>query len=82
MHMILSYESGKRTEGILLAVSVGRLRVVVRRLNDTLELRLTGGRWISEDGSHVEIESLICDDEAGMAACYSRFVPLTRTACN
>lgn len=82
MHVILSYESGKRTEGILLAVSTGRLRIVARKLNDTLELRLTGGRWISEDGSHVEIESLISDGETGMAAFYSRFVPLTRTACN
>jgi hypothetical protein len=82
MHVILSYESGKRAEGILLAVSTARLRVVVRKLNDTLELRFADGRWISEDGSHVEIESLIADDATGMAALYTPFVPLTRTACN
>jgi hypothetical protein len=82
MHMILSYETGKRTEGILLAVSPGRMRVVVRERNDTVELSLIGDRWISEDGDHVEIESLIADGETGMAAFYSQVVPQTRTACN
>jgi len=82
MHVIFSYESGQRTEGILLAVSPGRLRVVVRKLNDTVEFRLTEGRWISEDGDPVEIESLISDGEIGMAGFYSSFVALTRTACH
>ena len=79
MHVILSYESGQRTEGILLAVSPGRLRIVIRKLHDTTELHLMDGRWMSEDGDPVEIESLISNGETGF---YTPFVPLTRTACN
>ncbi len=82
MHVILSYESGQRVEGILLAVGVKRLRVIVRKLNETMEFHLTDGRWTSEDGDPVEIESLISDGETGLGGFYSRFVPRTHTACN
>lgn len=82
MHLILSYATGRRAEGILLAVSPGRMRIVVKRLNDTIELRQDEGQWFSDDGEPVEIESWISDGCTGTAGLFSRFVPRTRTACN
>ena len=82
MYVILSYASGKTAEGVLLAVSPGRLRIVLRKRNDTIELRLSEGHWVSEDGDSVEIESLVSDGQPEMAAVYSRLAPMTRTACN
>ena len=83
MHVILSYESGRRAEGILLAVGPSRLRVVVQERNDdTLELSLMDGRWMSEDGEPVEIESLISDGETPMAWFYPRAATLTQSASN
>ena len=82
MHLILSYATGRRAEAILLAASPGRMRVVVKRLNDTIELRQEEGRWFSDDGEPVEIESWISDGCAGTAGLFSRFVPRTHTARN
>ena len=83
MHVIICYESGHRSEGILLAVSSSRLRVVVQDRNaDTLELLLINGRWISEDGERVEIESLISDGKTAMAAFHPRVAALTGSASN
>jgi hypothetical protein len=79
MHVILSDEIGQRTEGILLAVSTGRLRIVMRKLQDTIELCLVDGRWKTESGRPVEIESMIMDGETGF---HMPFVPLTRSARN
>ena len=47
MYVIFSDESGQRTEGILLAVRSGCLRIVAPKLQDTIELRLVDGRWTS-----------------------------------
>jgi len=82
MHVILRYESGHRAEGILLAVTPDRLRVVLQELHDTLELRLFEDRWISEDGASVEIEALISGGETTAAVFYPRLGALTRGAGN
>lgn len=66
MHMILRYPSGRRVDGILLAAGADRLRIVVRRLNETIELRLTEGQWISDRGDRIEVEGWIADGNAGM----------------
>jgi len=58
--MILSYPTGP-VEAVLLATGRDRLRLAVPRLNDTVELRLEEGRWISETGETVEIESVMWD---------------------
>ena len=52
--------------GILLAAGADRLRIVVRRLNETIELRLTEGQWISEGGDRIEMEGWLADGNAGM----------------
>jgi len=67
----------------LLAAGPSRLRVVVQERNDdTLELVLMDGRWMSEDGQRVEIESLISDGETPMAGFYPRAATLTQSASN
>ena len=60
MHMILSLPTG-RVDGLLLAVGRDRLRVAVPKSNDTVELRREEGRWISDAGETVEIESVLWD---------------------
>jgi hypothetical protein len=64
--MILRYPSGRRVDGILLAAGVDRLRIVVRRLNETIELRLTEGQWTSEEGDRIEVEGWLTDGSAAM----------------
>jgi hypothetical protein len=82
MYLILGFQTGRRTEAILLAASPGRMRVVIRRRNDTMELRHIEDRWISDDGEPVEIESWISDGYTGIAGLFSQFVPRTHTAFN
>jgi len=60
MHMILCFPTG-RVDGLLLAAGRDRLRLAIPRFNDTVELRLEEGRWISDTGETVEIESMLCD---------------------
>jgi hypothetical protein len=64
--MILRYPSGRRVDAILLAASPDRLRIVVRRLNETLELRLTQGEWVSEHGERIEVEGWLTDGNASL----------------
>ena len=66
MHMILRYPSGRRVDGILLAAGADRLRIVVRRLNETIELRLTEGRWVTEHGDRIEVDGWLTDGNAVM----------------
>lgn len=59
MLMILRFENGKRTEGVLLAMDEERIRLAVPRLNETLELKQVDGMWLGEKGNQVEIESIL-----------------------
>ena len=61
MQMILCYPTGRRVDGILLAASPTRMRLAVRSPNETIELNLEEGIWVSEDGTAVDIESVIWD---------------------
>jgi hypothetical protein len=66
MIIILDYSTGRLEEGLLLAIADGRIRVVLRRLNETVEFRESGTRWISELGEQVEIESMIFGELAAL----------------
>jgi hypothetical protein len=66
MHMILRYPTGRRVDGILLAVGTDRMRIVVRRLNETIELHLTEGQWTSENGELIEVEGCLTASNAGV----------------
>jgi len=68
MHMLIRYPHGRTLECILLAASRDRLRLVTRKRNETMELRLVEGEWITEEEDPVQIESLIWDGEASIPA--------------
>jgi len=76
MYMMFRYASGRRAEAVVLSSSRERMRIVVRNCNDTIELRLVGGRWVPPSGNPIEIESLIADNHTatagGFPARYAR----------
>ncbi|MBZ5620990.1 MAG: hypothetical protein LAQ69_20025 [Acidobacteriia bacterium] len=80
MQMILRYPSGRLVDGILLAAGLERMRIVVRRVNETMELRLENGHWVSEKGDRIEVECWLSDGRPGTAEFCSRFGLRTATA--
>lgn len=58
MHIMISFSTGDRIEGILLAASDSFMRVVVPSGRETMELRRVAGCWESEEGEQIEIESI------------------------
>ena len=65
MEMIVLNANGSRTDAVLLAASSDRLRVVLRKGKDTIELRLDEGKWVSEAGKAYEVEAWITADGFG-----------------
>jgi hypothetical protein len=59
MFMIIRDSNGRRREGILLAVSVDRMRVAVPGCEDVMELRRSRNQWIFAGGEPVKIEGMI-----------------------
>jgi hypothetical protein len=59
MYMTLCFTTGRRMESVLLAASRDRMRLAVRDRNETIELRYEQGKWISEEGSVVEIDAIV-----------------------
>ena len=57
--MNLLNDAGERTEAVLLAAGKYHMRIVVRGVKDTTELRLIKDQWTSENDKAVYIESLI-----------------------
>jgi hypothetical protein len=76
MHMIIRYPTGRRAEALLLSASENRMRIVLRRLNETREVRLISGHWTDESGDQIEIEAIVPD---GLAEAPAR---RTMTAAN
>jgi hypothetical protein len=59
-------------DGLILSASRDLIRVILRRQGDTAEFRQTFGAWTAEDGSPVELESMLVGDHTDLA-CYSGF---------
>ena len=76
MLMILCYPTGRRVDGVLLATGQDRMRLAVRGRNETIELRREDGRWTSEDGVRVELESVIW---SGLTAIPQHWATAPRT---
>ena len=82
MHIILRYPTRRRVDAILLSATTDRMRVVVSNQNDTLELRLVGGQWLSDRGSAVEIEALMTDDSNAAVRIWRETRPrVSHAAC-
>ena len=62
MYTLMSYETGKRTEALVMSATQDKMRVIVPQRNETLELRQRDGFWVAENGERVEIEAIIGDD--------------------
>jgi hypothetical protein len=56
--LILRYQNNSRVDGILLAASHDRMRVVMPGCKDSTELRLKKRRWVSAEGCVAEIEAV------------------------
>ena len=78
MHAIMRYPSGRRVEAIVLAADSERMRIVLRRTNETIELRQVDGNWFGESGETLEIEALVSDGRAILARPAR---PRVRAAC-
>ncbi len=78
MHLILSYSDGRLAEAIVLAVSADRMRVCIPGSDDTIELSAAHGRWMSETGELVEIESMVADSD--LEELFAEVRPLAKAA--
>jgi hypothetical protein len=58
MHILLMYAGGREREGLLLAGSPERMRVMMPGQADAVEFRLIEGNWMNESGAAVEIGAL------------------------
>ena len=76
MHLIISYETGRRMEALVMSATRDCMRVIVPRRNETLELRQVNGSWIAENGERVEIEAIVTDGR--MARPLSRALTATQ----
>jgi hypothetical protein len=65
MQLTLLYPGSRRIDAVVLAANHDRMRIVIPNRRDTVELRLTGNRWTSEEGESVEIEAVVACDWTG-----------------
>lgn len=54
--MLIRHYDGRREEAMLLSVTGHAMRVAVSGRDDSTELRLYGGQWVTETNEPVEIE--------------------------
>ena len=80
MHVILRLMTRQCVEAILLSATPDRLRVVMRSHADTLDLHRVDGHWFSDQGSPVEIESIMTDGPSTVARIWHEARPRTGTA--
>jgi hypothetical protein len=66
MYIILKNEIGGTTEGVLLAASRNVMRIAIPGEADTLELRLSDGRWLAA-GKGFELDALVADTDQAMS---------------
>jgi hypothetical protein len=74
MRVIIRYLTGRRVEALLLSASSRKMRVVVPRLNETLELSLHDSRW-NEGTQTVEIEAWMSDGSVAAGRIVEQAAP-------
>ena len=81
MLLMLRYPSGRLAEAIALAGSPDRLRAVIRRVNETIDLCRENGKWTDHLGRRVEVEGWVVGSSIQFADLFSESVrPLTMSA--
>jgi hypothetical protein len=58
VHILLIYPGGRQQDGLLLAGTRERMRVMMPGRADVVEYRLIQGTWMSESGPSVEIGAI------------------------
>jgi hypothetical protein len=67
LYVTMTFSKNGRQEGILLALSKGRMRIALEGCPDVVELREGGGRWTLDDGTPVELDGLFTDGHTDAA---------------
>jgi hypothetical protein len=80
MYIILKNETGGTTEGVILAAGRNVMRVSLRGLSDTVELRLSDGTWTAGGGDKFELDALVADTDQAMSDLGSALRARTLTA--
>jgi hypothetical protein len=80
MHVLLTDMNGRIREGILVAAGRSRMRIVLRRYSDTLDLHLTSGVWTSQRGHRFEIDAITADTDLAMSDLGDSLKAKTMTA--
>ncbi len=62
MQAMIRYPNGRRVEALVLSIGRNVIRMVPRQGADTVELRLSYGRWTDESGVPIEFESFVAAD--------------------
>ena len=62
MHLIVNDPKRGRVDAILLAANAACMRLIAQDDTDTVEVRFADGRWVSDDGSAIELEALLAGD--------------------
>jgi hypothetical protein len=79
MDLILRYPNGRRAEALLLLRGEGVMRVVLRGRNETIELRLISGRWLTEAGERVSLEPILMDPHQGGRQTNTKYMTAAET---
>jgi hypothetical protein len=80
MYIILKNETGETTEGVLLAAGRNIMRIILRGLSDTVELRLSDGAWTAGGDENFEIGALVAHTDQAMSDLGSALRARTLTA--
>jgi hypothetical protein len=67
MYTILKYANGRMVDGLILSASADSIRVILRQQGDTAVLRRVFGELRAEDGSPVEMESMVSGDYTNLS---------------
>jgi hypothetical protein len=78
MHLTIRHFDGRLVDSIILAVSADRMRIAIPGSEDTIELALRQGVWLTENGEPVEIESMISPSDP--SAIFAGIIPTARLA--
>ncbi len=74
MHLTICDSTGHRSDGVLLAASAYRMRVMFPGDSDVRELSRTYDQWTLETGEQVELESIATDGSLDLSKFYPEVV--------
>ena len=80
MHILIRFESAVEVEALLLAAGRDRMRVVIPRQRDTVDLTRSEGCWRTESEQVVEIAGLISVAGADCSHFCAEVYPKTMSA--